>query len=177
MAETQATVAQWAAETFGPEDSLLRVAVRANEELAELLRCLVCGAPAEKVIEEVADVVIVLYRLSDRMSIALYEHIVGMAENPRAGVGWNPLKAGLQMQGGMALLCECVSIKTDTRDADVADEMEVHIRKLLMAIGTQAVRLAISCGANLSQEIDRKMAVNRQREWRLDGTGHGYHVC
>jgi hypothetical protein len=36
--------------------------------------------------------------------------------------------------------------------------------------------LAHQMGKDLAAEIDRKMAVNRAREWRLDGSGHGYHV-
>ncbi len=37
-------------------------------------------------------------------------------------------------------------------------------------------RLAAKLGVDLHEEIDRKMAVNRQREWKLDGNGHGQHV-
>lgn len=37
-------------------------------------------------------------------------------------------------------------------------------------------RLASILGFDLLVEIDRKMAINRQRRWRKDGTGNGYHV-
>jgi len=37
-------------------------------------------------------------------------------------------------------------------------------------------RLARNCGLNLLDEVDRKMAINRGRTWKLDATGHGYHV-
>lgn len=30
--------------------------------------------------------------------------------------------------------------------------------------------------APLQQRVDEKMARNRRRRWRADGTGHGYHV-
>lgn len=98
MAETQATISAWAEETFGPISSTMRVAVRANEEMAELLRALSSDDANPKAAEEIADVVIVLYRVAARL------------------------------------------------------------------------------GVELPAEVDRKMAVNRAREWRLDGTGHGYHV-
>jgi len=37
-------------------------------------------------------------------------------------------------------------------------------------------RLASIIGIDLLEEIDKKMAVNRSRQWKLDGNGCGYHV-
>jgi len=37
-------------------------------------------------------------------------------------------------------------------------------------------RLAHVCGFELNDLVDHKMAINRQRKWKLDGTGHGHHV-
>ena len=37
-------------------------------------------------------------------------------------------------------------------------------------------RVAERLGVDLHAEVDRKMAVNRKREWKLDGHGHGYHA-
>lgn len=31
-------------------------------------------------------------------------------------------------------------------------------------------------GRSLQDEINHKMAINRARDWKLDGTGHGYHI-
>lgn len=98
MIENQRTISNWANETFGPAGSNARVAARANEELAELLRALTADDQHPKAAEEVADTVIILYRLATRL------------------------------------------------------------------------------GIDLHAEIDRKMAINRSREWKLDNTGHGYHV-
>lgn len=98
MIENQQTISNWANETFGPAGSNARVAARANEELAELLRALTTDDDHPKAAEEVADTVIVLYRLAARL------------------------------------------------------------------------------GIDLHAEIDRKMAINRTREWKLDRTGQGYHV-
>lgn len=96
--ENQKTVSSWAEETFGPAGSNARVAARANEEMAELLRALTVDDCHPKAPEEIADIVIVLYRLATRF------------------------------------------------------------------------------GVDLQTEIDRKMAINRDRKWNLDNTGHGYHI-
>ncbi len=98
MIENQISVSNWADETFGPSGSNARVAARSNEEMAELLRALTADDNHPKAAEEVADIVIILYRLATRL------------------------------------------------------------------------------GIDLHQEIDRKMAINRDRIWNLDNTGHGYHV-
>lgn len=98
MAETQQSIAEWCAETFGPITSHARVAARANEEMAELLRALTADDRHPKAPEEIADVVIILTRLASLL------------------------------------------------------------------------------GADLAAEVERKMAINRQRVWNRDGTGHGYHV-
>ena len=36
--------------------------------------------------------------------------------------------------------------------------------------------LASRIGGNLMAEVDRKMALNRSRKWKVDDTGHGYQV-
>jgi len=98
MRETQHTISTWANQTFGEAGSNARVAARANEEMAELLRALTVDDQHQKAPEEVADIVIVLNRL------------------------------------------------------------------------------ATCLGFDLQEEVDRKMAVNRERLWKLDSTGHGYHL-
>jgi hypothetical protein len=54
--ETQATISDWATDIFGPASSNARVAARANEELAELLRVLTVAPESPKALEEAADV-------------------------------------------------------------------------------------------------------------------------
>ena len=96
MKETQSTISRWASETFGNPNSNARVAARANEEMSELLRELTIDDNGEGAAAEVADVLIVLYRLADRM------------------------------------------------------------------------------GFDIHAEVDKKMAINRQRKWALDASGNGY---
>jgi NTP pyrophosphatase (non-canonical NTP hydrolase) len=80
--ETQESCATWAQETFGPVSSNARVAARANEEMAELLRWLTVADDHPKAAEEIADVVIILYRLADRLGVDLPGMIdAKMAEN------------------------------------------------------------------------------------------------
>jgi NTP pyrophosphatase (non-canonical NTP hydrolase) len=96
--ETQATISAWRDTAFGLSTSNARMAARANEEMAELLRALTADDNHPKAAEEMADVLIVLYGLASRMDVDLHA------------------------------------------------------------------------------EVDRKMATNRQRVWKQDGTGHGYHL-
>jgi hypothetical protein len=37
-------------------------------------------------------------------------------------------------------------------------------------------RLMTRTGRNLGEEVARKMAINRARQWNLTADGHGYHV-
>lgn len=69
MTETQETVSAWITETFGSAGSNLRVAIRANEEMSELLRDLANDDAHPKAAEEAADVVIILYRLFTRLGV------------------------------------------------------------------------------------------------------------
>jgi len=98
MMENQASISRWAQDTFGPCGSNMMVAVRANQEMAELLKALTVSDNNPEALSESADIVIVLMRLASCM------------------------------------------------------------------------------GGSLMAEVDRKMAINRAREWTVDATGHGYHV-
>lgn len=75
-AETQKSISAWAEETFGPVSSNARIAARANEEMAELLRALTTDdGAAGSAADEAADVLIVLYRLADRMGFDLADEV------------------------------------------------------------------------------------------------------
>lgn len=71
----QREISQWAVDTFGDASSNMRVAVRANEEMSELLRCLSSDDNSAKAGAEIADIVIVLYRLADRMGLNLHHEV------------------------------------------------------------------------------------------------------
>lgn len=67
----QDKINRWAEETFGAVGSNVSIAARANQEMAELLRCLTADDNHEKAAEEVADVVIVLLRLLGKLNTTL----------------------------------------------------------------------------------------------------------
>lgn len=75
MRETGSSISEWIADTFGTTGTNERVAIRANEEMAELLRAVADGTPADKVREECADVVIVLARVCARFGGDLFAEI------------------------------------------------------------------------------------------------------
>ncbi len=98
MKETQASIYQWVRETFGEPRSNFQIFERAQEEFDEVNFALVNGSVPEIVVEEIADVVIVLSQIAERL------------------------------------------------------------------------------GVDLADAIDRKMAINRAREWKTAGDGTGQHV-
>lgn len=63
----QRAIHDWSDKTFGEPRSNLGIAIRANEEMAELLRCLATDDNDQAARAEVADVVIVLCRLAERL--------------------------------------------------------------------------------------------------------------
>jgi NTP pyrophosphatase (non-canonical NTP hydrolase) len=71
----QREISQWAVDTFGDASSNMRVAIRANEEMSELLRALSADDNSAKAGAEIADIVIVLYRLADRMGLSLHHEV------------------------------------------------------------------------------------------------------
>jgi NTP pyrophosphatase (non-canonical NTP hydrolase) len=73
--ETQATISQWADETFGTAGSNARAAARANEEMAELLANLTSDDNHSKAGDEIADVFIVLYRVATNLGVDVHEEI------------------------------------------------------------------------------------------------------
>lgn len=66
MLETQQTIARWAETTFGPATNL-RVAVRANQEMAELLTALAQDEQHPEALEEIADIYITLCRVAESL--------------------------------------------------------------------------------------------------------------
>lgn len=164
MPETQATISAWAEETFGPSGSLFRVATRANEEMAELLTAIAKGNDG-KAAEELADVVIVLARVGVRVCLE-------DAFFPRGGDPVSPSYEGYSRETFAAEMNEhFAALLVATADTNNPNGVNAVIR-LYSAAGD----LADSLGIDLQEQIDRKMEVNRARQWNLDGSGHGYHV-
>jgi len=93
------------------------------------------------------------------------ESISCWAEETFGPIGSNA-RAVARANREMAELLEHVT--SDENHPEAAEE----IADIVIVLSRVMTRL----GADLQAEIDRKMAKNRARKWRLDGTGHGYHV-
>jgi NTP pyrophosphatase (non-canonical NTP hydrolase) len=88
MIESQESITKWANETFGLSTSNMRVAARANEEMAELLRALSVDDQNQKALDECADVFIVLCRVVSNLGGDFQELIDRKMEINRART-WN----------------------------------------------------------------------------------------
>ena len=75
MNENQESISTWAMKTFGPAGSNLDVAKRAALEMAELIEALEADDHGLNAAEECADVVIILYRLMDRLGCDMRNEI------------------------------------------------------------------------------------------------------
>lgn len=73
--EDQGTVSQWAVETFGEARSNTSCAARASVEMSELLFELAKNDSSPKAAAEIADVIICLYRLADRLGCDVHEEV------------------------------------------------------------------------------------------------------
>lgn len=156
--ETQRSICEWTAETFGTSGSTIRAAVRAQEELVELLRALT-SEQYDKAPAEVADTVIVLCRVAERRRETLDWHMTPIARRDRGRALIYAVRANV------ALSAMINGYADPPRDG---------------ATTTEIVRFLAACaawlGVDLQAEIDRKMAINRERVWTVGPDGHGYHV-
>lgn len=162
MTETQATIVQWANDTFGPTHPL-RIATRAFTETAELLAVYSAETlDRAALIEEAADIAIVLSRLELMLA----------GDDPQ----WDALVASGEAQlsieymvGGIPqAVADIIHLLID-QDRDGA---AVACEDALSGLAD----LVAWFGDHLPAAIDAKMGINRKREWRHSGDGHGYHT-
>lgn len=166
--EDQQSIARWAAQTFGEAASDFRIATRVNEELAEMLRAIGGGAAPAAIIEEAADTLIVLARFLDRNGGAL--HLGGAA----AGVELILPRHGAIDRACDAALSAHRMVETMMTASLVGDAaMRAHCGGVAAHFLCRAIALL---GGDPQAAVDAKMAINRQRRWKKDGSGHGYHI-
>jgi hypothetical protein len=161
MTETQQSICDWADATFGVPVRDVSIAARALKEMAELVTACAYGEPPEKIGEEIADVVIVLARLGRAARIDVIE-----IATVRPDVASGPASPEV---------AEAAISLAELHYALVMGETWEIRRFLRRACGVLA-RAAERVAVDLPVAIDAKMAVNRARRWRVDGTGHGAHV-
>jgi len=73
--ETSKTIAQWGTESFGDAASVKAYAIRAQEELAELIDAIENGEPNKNIAHEAADVTILLHRITGTLGLELYDAV------------------------------------------------------------------------------------------------------
>lgn len=73
--ETSQSIALWGSETFGNAASIKAYAIRAQEELAELISAIDNGEDDKDIALEAADVSIFLHRLTGTLGLDLYDTI------------------------------------------------------------------------------------------------------
>lgn len=167
--ETQATILAWADETFGPVRDPLRSATRVHEELLELSNAILLGKSDEVVREEAADVSICLYRLAAVMSADLDRRVASamMMGMPKELVpeSDSPSRAVLRAETKLVIAKNMI-----------ADEFpRTRVLQEITAVRVILEELVTRLGGSLAHEVDAKMAINRERKWQRDGSGHGYH--
>ena len=159
--ETQKTISDWQVATFGAVGSNYSYALRAAEEMVELMQAIERGDPAARIAEEAADVAIVLAGLGERMGRDLF------AGNRAAKLRVTlPLRAAWcneRLAAGIWFMAFSFPSSGDCS----------HMLAQCVAGLADLCRLL---GEDLRLAIDRKMRVNRARVWTLRGDGHGDHV-
>lgn len=159
MTESQSSICAWADATFGPPFSDASIVARALREMAELVTACVYGEPAERIGQEIADVVIVLARLGRSCEVDVIAlSTPRYAEESKRGPIWFAGEAGAHLNAMLA-----------------HGSASAPARRVESAVALLG-RLARCIGIDLPAAIDAKMAVNRARRWNVDGRGHGEHV-
>lgn len=168
--ETPASIAAWADATFGQPGNLCLVVARSNRELAELVDEHAVYGSTMKLMEEAADVVIPLARLS---------HLIGFTFTldtptpPYTGVTAADLIAQAMRFTGL-LYPEVVRL----------DQFSSHHANLPL-IQTHTQTIADHMGQiiwlyggfrdpriNLQSAVNAKMVTNRERQWIPSADGH-----
>ena len=73
--DSSKSINQWGRETFGDAASVKAYALRAQEELAELIEAIENGEPDKNIALEAADVTILLHRITGTLGLELYEAV------------------------------------------------------------------------------------------------------
>lgn len=168
--ETPNSINTWARATFGSVTAY-EAAVRANVELAELLSAVNNKASTELVAGECADVYIVVCQVPEILGKDLKSLTADLL--PPGPPGLHSFQDAenitVAINVDMAFLLE--SLKLDP--TGVTDRaVEIHLVHLIRELE----RLALFFGVDLFEEVNKKMQVNRQREWAKTDGGRFQHA-
>jgi len=73
--ESSKSINKWGRETFGDAASVKAYALRAQEELTELIKAIESGEPDKNIALEAADVTILLHRITGTLRLELYDAV------------------------------------------------------------------------------------------------------
>ncbi|MEP3889740.1 MAG: nucleotide pyrophosphohydrolase [Hellea sp.] len=73
--ESSQSISAWGTEAFGDAASVKAYAIRAQEELAELIEAIEDGEPDKNIAHEAADVTILLHRITGTLGLELYSAV------------------------------------------------------------------------------------------------------
>lgn len=171
MKETQQSISKWGQDTFGLD--AMGIIIRMNVEVAELLvgldslRVVDGHNPAivdldkriREVVCECADIYIMQAQVASKLGLGLPEPEHVMVEP------WmdDPLLIGERIAGWTVDLLTAVRHRSATY-------------LLMEGLLRSTVQLAKFFGADLSAEVDAKMAKNRKRVWARQANGKVQHV-
>jgi NTP pyrophosphatase (non-canonical NTP hydrolase) len=66
---------------------------------------------------------------------------------------------------------EVIELIKDLAYSDTHSKAASEVADILIVL----YGVAEGLGVDIYEEVDKKMAINRARKWKLDGTGCGYH--
>lgn len=193
MSETISSVVTWADETFGRAHGLARILARINEEASELGRAVTTPAQCSaleatdadgmpigfdriKVGVELADIAIILCRPvlalgANGSWLTATDGAIRLVDRP------HPAKAvSVVVEDAGRLLAKVLRATADGFEVDSPTEIPRWIIQSVSDFAMAVHDAAASLGLNLWTEVEAKMETNRAREWKRDGTGHGYHL-
>lgn len=188
--ETVASISEWAVSTFGSSGSNLRVLARVNEEMAEALRAATAEKSFADIAEEATDTLIVLCRFAVRIGVTdlNFKEFSGPVSDPHYP---RIIAAAVRANARVSALLLTMSSGDHPNTSGILATLWRKLRELINACGFEVHsnasgiltrlwhdlrELIHACGFEVQPLIDAKMAINRRREWKCDGTGHGYHV-
>ena len=171
MQETPESITEWANSVFGVPKSTLSVLARANLEVAELMYKVAhheCDTIIPGVAVECADVYIVLCRvftMNQITSIMPWADVI-----LRTSV---PTETHLELTNRiLRQLGACFSTMEMSNPETAKRSLQYHLPNLV----TDLYMLCKKQFHELPNMVDQKMQINRARQWKIDGNGHGQHV-
>ena len=158
--ETPATILAWSVATFGPRTAR-QIATRASREVNELMTAILSGGTLESIHEELADCAIMLWQVAALSGIPHRPEIV---QTDALRVVGRELLA-LRFQRRLTVFLEETYMSSD----EVAATVFRDVLRILEA-------LIFVYGVSITEFVDTKMGINREREWLKLSDGNYQHA-